>query len=621
MIVALSVLGNMTLPFPKIHAAAAFLLLAALRHMCSVQGASLWQSRPRGSGAEGSHGRPYLVPNTDLVEALEYMESLRQQTRGDDRPATDYGDLERFRSLPLATAPEPEETSQDAAGSWQDDHSQQWLKVLLKTLQQAGSEPKATAALTGPRQAYSDRPRPEDDSDDRVAADEADYEGAPWPEHQKLPKKYPLMFEDEDSRESPYKRTNEEVEEQYTPQSLATLQSVFEELGKMSGPKTNKRHSMDDELRLYRGDDDDDIYRVNNMAYEDVTGGEDWTPVEEKVETEEEVKGRREEFDRGSDENDGNSMKRSSMSGKYDEQEEPDDVTKLVDYYLLKILEKTEQTENKRDRVEEQNPFSYNINPQAIYRLIDISRKLQIPPEDLVDMLKNGEIKTQDKRPEAEEYPDLDRAEEGLAQIASSHKDMTPTAKFYNRKKPEILPNDFPDDLNTEDILKILGLESLANQKAKYLLKQKQSKNTPPGLYSPRGRQGDFVGPELSSISDKGKSDYDDAIEEELASHLAAKMLAQYPKMLKKMDLKRASRPASQERQQAFDTLLQDYFDQITPDKGLPSKRFSEADDVGDSMQEQGQDDDVLLKILERMNPETAEQEERDLYGRAGGGM
>ncbi|XP_048838391.1 secretogranin-2 [Brienomyrus brachyistius] len=611
----------MTLSFLKIHVAAAFFLLAALHHTCSVQGASLWQSKPRGSGAESSHGRPYLVPSIDMVKALEYIESLRQQTRGDDWPATDYSDLERFRSLPLATASEPEEPSQDAAASWQDDQSQQWLKVLLKTLQQSGNEPKATTALTSPRQAYGDRPRPEDDTDDRPAADEGDYEGAPWSERQKLPKKYPLMFEDEDSRESPYKRTNENVEEQYTPQSLATLQSVFEELGKMSGPKTNKRHSMDDELRLYRGDDDDDIYRVNNMAYEDVTGGEDWTPVEEKVETEEEVKGSREEFDRGSDENDGNSMKRSSMSGKYDEQEEPDDVTKLVDYYLLKILEKTEQTENKRDRVEEQNPFSYNINPQAIYRLIDISRKLQIPPEDLIDMLKNGEIKTQDKRPEAEEYADLDRAEERLAQIASSHKDMTPTAKFYGRKKPEILPNDFPDDLNTEDILKILGLESLANQKAKYLLKQKHSKNTPPGLYSPSGRQGDFVGPELSSISDKRKSDYDDAIEEELASHLAAKMLAQYPKMLKKMDLKRASRPASQEQQLAFDTLLQDYFDRITPDKGLPSKRLSEVDDVGDSTQEQGQDDDVLLKILEHMNPETTEKEDRDLYGRAIGGM
>ncbi|KAJ8388702.1 hypothetical protein AAFF_G00131110 [Aldrovandia affinis] len=110
------------------------------------------------------------------------------------------------------------------------------------------------------------------------------------------------MLEDDDSRESPYKRTNENVEEQYTPQSLATLQSVFEELGKLSAIKGHKRQRPDDD-QFYRGDDDD-IYRLNNLAYEDVAGGEEWTPVEEKVETEEVVKDSQEEFDRGSDEND-----------------------------------------------------------------------------------------------------------------------------------------------------------------------------------------------------------------------------------------------------------------------------------------------------------------------------
>ncbi|KAL4647157.1 secretogranin-2-like [Arapaima gigas] len=628
--------GCTMLSLPKLPTAGALFLLTTLLHACGILGASLRGSKLRGGQPEGGGNSPYLVPSADMVKALEYIESLRQQTHGDQGPALDYDDLSRLRTLLPLAAVTQDEAAPDEAPGWPDERSQQWLRAMLRKLQRAGKEPKAAAVLPSSRYTLGNRQRPEEEDEqdeeedgDSQPGDGGDYEGGPWLEAGKPPKKkYPLMFEDEDSRESPYKRTNENVEEQYTPQSLATLQSVFEELGKLSAPKSHKRHSLAEEQRIYRGDSDD-IYRANNMAYEDVTGGEDWTPVEEKVETEEEVKGSREEIDRGSEESDGNTAKRSSLPPKYEDKEEPDDFTKLVDYYLLKILEKSEQTEHKRDRAEELNadkrvaPATYDVSPQAIYQLIDISRKLQIPPEDLIDMLKTGEMKTQDKLLEAEEEAelpdDLERAEEKLAQISSYSKDKNPS-KFFNRKLPEMPASNLPSDLNTEDILNILGLETQGNQKAKHLLKQKQSKNMLSRYYAPSGRRGDFMLSE-PGVSEKRKSEDEDAVDEdELASYLAAKMLAQYPKVLKKMDLKRTSQPSSKEQQLAFETLMQDYFDQVGSDKNPPSRRMSEVERTGDSAQAQHQDD-ALLKMLGYLNPETGENEERDLYGKTVAGM
>ncbi|XP_036392948.1 secretogranin-2 [Megalops cyprinoides] len=617
----------------KLSVAGALFLLTTLLHTCGVQSASLRPHKLRGGETEARQPGPYFVPSTDMVKALEYIESLQQQADGADEDAVpDYDDdIDRFRSL-LRLAPvqnQEEATDRKKAAGRKDDKSQQWLKAVLRTLQQAGKEPKTAGTQTNARHSHGNRKEPDDGADDSQTGEAGDYEGYPFPEHSKPRKKYPLMFEDEDSRESPYKRTNENVEEQYTPQSLATLQSVFEELGKLSAAKGHKRQSLDEDEKFYR-DDDDDIYRLNNLAYEDVTGGEEWTPVEEKVETEEEVKDSREEFDRGSDENEEeDDMKRSSQPAKYREKEDPDDVTKLVDYYLLKILEKSEQTEQKRDRAEEEKRSartSFEVDPQAIYQLIDISQKLQIPPEDLIEMLKSGEIKKQDKmlQPD-EETDDLDRVEEKLTQISSYNKNKSPAAKFYNRRLPEMLANDIPDDLNTEDILNILGLESLGNQKPKYLQKQRQIKTTPARYYVPSGRRGNYILSE-PGVSNKREADYDDTVDEdELAAYLAAKMLAQYPKVINKVDNKRTSQPSPKEEQLAlgtFEQAMQDYFNQLATDKGSSAKRLSETDDLGGSPQTQSLDDETLLKMLEYLNPETGENEGRDVYGKTKiGGM
>nr|XP_006637682.1 PREDICTED: secretogranin-2 [Lepisosteus oculatus] len=624
---------------PKISLAGAVVIVSSLLHTCCINGASVRQHKMRDDEPESRLKTPYFVPNSDMVKALEYIENLRQQTN-DEEPIPDYDDMEKFRSLlrlaPVQNMAGPEQSAApDVREAWQDDKSQ-WVKILLRALQRAEKESKPS--LSGTRFSFNNRQYAEEDS----PADEiGDYGDNPLPERNKPLKKYQLLFEDEDSRENPYKRTNEIVEEQYTPQSLATLESVFEELGKLSAPSNQKRQSLDEDQRFYR-DNDDDIYRVNNLAYEDVAGGEDWTPVEEKVETEtEEVKDSREEFDRGSDEA-GDSLKRSSQP-KYAEKEDPDDFNKLVDRYLLKFLEKSERNE-KRDNSErpqeEQNnekrtvgpSGSLEVDPQAIYQLIEISRRLQIPPEDLIEMLKSGEVKKQDKILEAEVEPevpeDLDRIEDKLSQISPYNKERVPAKKPFNRRLPEMLPNDIPDDLNTEDVLKILGLEAKGNPNPKYILKQIQSKHGHSRLSAPSARRGDYVLSEPSGLPgdyDKTKMDYDEATDDdELATYLAARLLSKYPKMLNKIDLKRTPQLSSKEDQVAYGTYeqaMKDYFDHISSDKTSPTKRLSEDGEQGNASKSQRLDEDMLLKMLGYLNQETRENEDRDIYGKKLNGM
>ncbi|KAJ8388701.1 hypothetical protein AAFF_G00131100 [Aldrovandia affinis] len=218
-----------------------------------------------------------------------------------------------------------------------------------------------------------------------------------------------------------------------------------------------------------------------------------------------------------------------------------------------------------------------------------------------------------------EETDEMDGVEEKLFQTSTYNKDNGPTTKFSNRRLPEMLESDIPEDLNTDDILSILGLESMGNQKAKYFQKQRKAKNTQARYYAPSGRRGKYI------LSDPSASDYDDTVDEdEVATYLAAKMLAQYPKVINKMDNKRASQPSPKDEQLAFGNFEQamlNYFDQLAAEKSSPVKRLPESDDNGNSPQLQRLDDETLLKMLEYLSPETGENEQRDPHGKNIGGM
>nr|XP_046152325.1 secretogranin-2-like [Oncorhynchus gorbuscha] len=689
---------------PKLSSAGMAFLLSLLHLLLSgsAQGASLREHRLRGSELDPQRGdTPYLPPNADMLKALEYIESLRQQT-GALAPqeqaslTLDYDttnmDTDSEKLLSMLRLPSPAQTSQSNIGQGQDqdeddeegegnkeNKTQEWLQAVLNTLQQTKKGPKpAPVRPSAARHALGKGRRPAKEEDSQVGEGVA----YPWTQHASRPhRKYPLMFEDEENgeeegrvqgRESPFKRTNENMEGKYTPQNLANLQSVFEELGRIANAKAGHKRQTED-------DGDDDMFKVRNLAYEDVTGGEDWSPLEEQVDKEDEEIDNRQEFDRGfeddedDDDDDDNEddeeideVKRSSQLGprEYD----PDD------YYLLKVLEKTEQQkreleeeeeqkreleeeeeqkreleeeeeqkreleeeeEQKRELEEEeereerraaQTQYSDKVDPQAIYQLIQISQKLQIPPEDLMDMLKSGEMTKQDRTPlrtKAQSWTpnDLARVEDKLTQISSHQKTKIPAETFFNRL-PETQTSNIPEEINTEDILKILGLGSVANQNVPALKKQKQHTSPPSRFYAPAGKQKNYMFSE-PNIPEKGTDDYDNTVnEDELSTYLAAQMLAQYPQTANQK--KRTSQSPSQDHQLVlgtFEQAIQDYFDQMDSDKSPPQKRQSDPkEDTGHMSQKQGLDDDTLLKILNYLNPETEEGEDTDFYAQTVKGL
>ncbi|CAG06394.1 unnamed protein product [Tetraodon nigroviridis] len=206
----LSVMKTFTADKPLLVCLAHLLLILSLSG-----GSSLREHRLRGSEADSVRENPgRLTPNADMLKALQYIQSLHQRTSAQQHPSFPARfDAERM-----------------------DD-----AEKLRRSTKQGGIRP-----------------------------------------HEKLP----LMFEDEEEgardekeegpdleEESPFKRTNENVEEKYTPQNLATLQSVFDELDKLTGSRSlHKRHGEEDEAEEDE-EEDADVFGVRDVAYDSAEGG------------------------------------------------------------------------------------------------------------------------------------------------------------------------------------------------------------------------------------------------------------------------------------------------------------------------------------------------------------
>ncbi|XP_071328022.1 secretogranin-2a [Trachinotus anak] len=612
-------------------------LLLALLFLSSsgVHGASLRQHKLQGSELDTQRGNVHQAPNVDMLKALEYIESLRQRTDTDPQQHDPLGagnldDAEKLRMMLRLASNPVHSKDEDEEEEGREDKSEELLQAVLSTLQQTEKASKPDSL----------RPNTMGES-----VRDGMYPGGQQQNQRgiMLHKKLPLMFEDEEEgeggeededegpdleHESHFKRTNENVEEKYTPQNLATLQSVFDELDKLTSAKAvHKRQDEDDDTEdeEEEEEEDDDVFNARNVAYDDV-GRDlalDWSPLQEQEEEEEEEEERdnKHESDRGLDYVDDNDEEDDEDDEEEDDEryqvkrsKDPDDVANLVDYYLLKVLEKTEEEEQKREIEEEeekkraerrvaQTQYRDDIIPRTIYEFIQISQKYQIPPEDLMDMLRNGEMTNPDR---SRKINSLSRAQNKLAQISSKKIHKTPEAKFYSRRLPDSQKS--PEELRTEEILNILGLGGAEDRAP--ARKQKQYKSSLSRLHTlPAGRRGEST-PTQRRLPSTLKGDYDNTMDEdELAAYLAAHMpVPQYlnPKYSK----------ASQKRDEAgqsmtgsFEQAIQDYFDHMDSDKSANEKRQSEEDERSRGTHMQGFENEAVMKLLSYLNPETEDSD------------
>ncbi|XP_022610787.1 secretogranin-2-like [Seriola dumerili] len=553
----------------KLPTGGAVVLLAFLLQGCAVQAASLPRHyRLRGGESEGSPAA--YPPSSDMIKALEYIENLKQRNGGRPEPV-DYDEVDKFRVL-LQLASQQDEGPGDrqppAPGMQrQDITAEQLMKALLKSLQdQVGKEAKLSPASAPRNDRRTHRHRTKDTEIPESAP--VDYGNFPRPH-----KKYPLMFEDEENTDAS-KRATEDLDEQYTPQSLANLRSIFEELGRMPTVTGQKRDVF--------GDDDDegeDGFSLRNQAYEDVAGGEEWVPVEEREETEEMVNGSHEEMARAL--GDQEEAEREEMQRRASQnQEEADDDTKLVDYYLLKVLEMSDQTQ-KRDKTGDQRKRLIRpsiVDPRTVKELLELSLKLHVPPQDLIDMLLTEELRKLHRDPQAS---------------ARYTTGQTPKIRYFSRRLP-VKSKTAPEDMDREDFLDIIGVETISNE---YPVVQRPMKTSPssdriplapnPAANSapvkippPSGRRENLFLSELNKMplkrqADGADDDDDDGdVEDEVTTYLAAKILTEYPNTITKRDTQ--AQLKGQFPYELYERALKDYLGQADTERRPLAKRETE---------------------------------------------
>lgn len=525
-------------------------------------------------------------PSPEMIRALEYIEKLRQQAHREES-SPDYNPYQGL-SVPLQLKENGEESH--LAESSRDVLSEdEWMRIILEALRQAENEPPSALKENKPYTLNLEKSFPVDTPDD--------YETQQWPERKLKHMRFPLMYE-ENSRENPFKRTNEIVEEQYTPQSLATLESVFQELGKLTGPSNQKRERVDEEQKLYT-DDEDDVYKTNNIAYEDVVGGEDWSPMEEKIETQtqEEVRDSKENTEKNEQINE--EMKRSGQLGLPDE----------------------------GNRKESKDQLSEDASKVIAY----LRRNLQIPPEDLIEMLKAGEKPNGLVEPEQdlELAVDLDDIPEADIDRPDMFQSKMLSKGGYPKAPGRGMLEALPDGLSVEDILNVLGMENVANQKSPYLPNQYSRDKALLRLpYGPGKSRANQI-PKVAWIPDveSRQAPYDNLNDkdQELGEYLA-RMLVKYPELMNANQLKRVPSPGSSEddlqEEEQLEQAIKEHLGQGSSQEMEKLAKVSKRIPAGslkneDTPNRQYLDEDMLLKVLEYLNQEQAEQGREHLAKRA----
>ncbi|XP_016128387.1 secretogranin-2-like [Sinocyclocheilus grahami] len=578
------------------------LLPLFLSLVCGVQGATLREHRLSGSEPVSYGPASQIRPpqSAEMLRALRYIQSLSQRTPpdplDDERQQDTSDDMESVRSMLQLAAPARMDRGMEESEESENDKTQELLQAVLTTLQQTEEHmvpqknSQKVIAPSQPRYAVHPFPRPKQQLERETSSE--NYGRSSWtnPDSRRQHWKFPLMFEDEEDQEQPLKRTNENAEEQYTPQKLATLQSVFEELSGISASKANSKREDGEE----DDDNDNDLYRQRKMVLDDIMGTDEWAPLEEQTETEEEERGshgynRKLEDDEQEEDEDDDDVKRSNQPDWFQtgKEEESEDIAKLVDYYLLKILEKKEQEQQKRqeaskseqesdrevekkdadededeeddDKDEREIKPVHGTLPESLSQIIKISQKLQIPPEEVLELLQNEKQKDLFRVPTKSHTP-----------YATAHKTFAASPHRQPLEASE-------GNSVAQDIMNILELVNAVQQ------------NNRPA----QAKTSSYYERETS------RDDYDDTAgeEDELANYLASEMFAHGQRRARLTPLRDEDQPIYERA---------NYFDKGAPEKGPANHKKAAA----------GLDNNTMLQILRYLDPESDNADETDSEGK-----
>ncbi|XP_069753966.1 secretogranin-2-like [Narcine bancroftii] len=489
----------------------------------------------------------YAYPDPNMIKALEFIENLKQNNEDETLP--DYDARGTFRPFQ-----EPPFTQQlDNPRESSDEGRNEWTKLLLQALMQAESENRANA------KPYRSRARYQEEGATEVGDEQQDYDGGELSASDKKGKgsaKHHIAFPEYGYGVSPYKRTNEIIEEQYTPQSLATLESAFRELGKYTVPRTGHGRLEEEHVRK---DEEDDISRASDFAYEDVADGEDWDSVEIKNRHQKEVQVQDEETGADSEPAGAVYNIKKALAGldeaDLDLLDSREEATReedaagaamdsMLQYYkrLQDRMGEGQLARGAENAGEDRRVGSRKVSRGAedgmelLDQLVELSSRLQIPPDDILEMLKDVE----QKKPAPGPFPaenDSDLLQE------NSDMEMRESKRFrdgYNRGL--LVPSNADEDLTIEGILNILGRSDRTHEKPGVFRKPDQLK---PRQFAPSIPFQDVRG---HQETDNRAISTDD---EELTRYLE-RVLAKNPDLLNAGASPRARIPSSAEEHASY---------------------------------------------------------------------
>ncbi|KAL6471809.1 hypothetical protein MHYP_G00204590 [Metynnis hypsauchen] len=588
-------------------------------------------------------------PSAAMLQALQYIQSLNQRTPHDPVTNNDLNDVRTMLQLAM-----PEKTStlmhngrgeEEERGGMEEkeeDKGQHWIQAVLSTLQQTDDQRtslktpyRATSNFLTPADSlFPLSPASESKQQQDRQSDVMNYGRSMWANQgiRRHHRKFPLMFKDQRGQDQPLKRSNENAE-QYTPQKLATLQSVFEELSRIANSKADSKQQDIEDGEGENSKEDDDEYREKKMVFEDVAGEEGELMPHIKTEQEKE-EAQRYKFNDGFDNEDDEEQDKEGTDVEGDDEDErsnqsdvikmekvkdPDDINRLVSYYLMKVLENTGTEKQRRDQekekeqVEEEEEsdreeetgeqeededeqrdkrraaqLQYSVDPQSVYQLIQISKKLQIPSEDILDLLEDEETKKPDK---SWQHTQAQSKTPSISYTSSYNTYKNPATTVYQQSL------ETPEKTRaTQNILRILGLANAAQPNNKSLLRPNQYKSAL-NYYMAERELPDYTFSENSR--DQHEADYDDTVgEDELANYLAAEMLS--------------------ERQRGAPLVLkrtvQDYF--VQDGKSMPEETQAEHKETAENS-----DEETLLRIMDFLNPESEDTDKMHINRKKMTGM